>query len=376
MNIFNKTIKLDTTVFNNSSLKSFTFLFCPFENKKIPIRCMKTMKGQNLFIETVRQERLSQHISKCFDVMFSTPIKSKTEFLDRVVKYSQNETLGENISKQSMLKGMFPRFSTRKEDIILAMKNHDPNCISNKLHISNLKEKSDVRFLVETKTASEFSNTSDTIKKIVMNSENPSTATINPSGSNKYPDITININSSQYPIDIKSGNNRDNIFGATLAEIPYCENGKVYNIMNNDLSLDKIQEQRIAAFERENLLFLLHESVKNIYNSPSIEIIQKNILIQEEFYKYMSVNPNQKLSLFYGSVIKNHLGLNYNFHKRLSPFINDRIFDSKDHFYTFMRKAKQIYNEEVSDIIINIRKSQAFWMGTGFEKIADDIFEN
>ena len=40
-----------------------------------------------------------------------------------------------------------------------------------------------------------------------------------------------------------------------------------------------------------------------------------------------------------------------------------------------MAKAIKIYNDEINNnIIANIEKSKGFWMGTGFEHIANDIF--
>lgn len=57
------------------------------------------------------------------------------------------------------------------------------------------------------------------------------------------------------------------------------------------------------------------------------------------------------------------------------PYIHDRIFDNTKEFHKFIRVAIKIYNEEVFSIAENVEKSKVFWMGTGFEHIADDLFK-
>lgn len=335
------------------------------------VRSMKSMcNAQNFLSDVSRQERLSYHIAQSLTTIFAKPITNKFQFLDRTTKYCYDNTLGENITKQSILKGIFPRVSDTKINMYAAIKNDNGDHLSNKVLVSNPQEKTDFRFLVEFKTAVEFSKTSPSIKEIVLNSEKPSQAIINPTGSNKFPDVTVNINNFTRAMDVKSGDNKNNVFANILAEIPYTENGQLYIIMNKDLSLETIQNIRSNA----QPLKLLQTMIKDINHLPNIELIQKNILIQEELFKYIASNPNLKLSFYYGTIVKNSLGLHFNFHKRLSPFMNDQIFDNKQAFQKFFITAIKIYHEEVEEIFDNIKNSKEFWMGTGFEHIANDIF--
>jgi hypothetical protein len=58
----------------------------------------------------------------------------------------------------------------------------------------------------------------------------------------------------------------------------------------------------------------------------------------------------------------------------LTPYITEQIFTNKKEFQLFAIKAIKIYNEEIKEIASNIQNSKEFWMGTGFEQIADDLF--
>jgi hypothetical protein len=188
-------------------------------------RNMKSMSknANSLFNNIAHKERVSGHIQEYIGTMFKEPLKNKKDILDRNANYFCNNTLGENICKQTISKGFFPRYTAKKEDILLAIRNNAGNRLSGKLSVNSSKENSDFRFFNETLTASQFAETSPSIKQIIMNSENVNVAVIAPSGSNKFPDVTVNINGNFVMKDIKSGNKIDAIFSDVLAEIPYNE---------------------------------------------------------------------------------------------------------------------------------------------------------
>lgn len=108
----------------------------------------------------------------------------------------------------------------------VVINNDNINHLFLKIHILNPQEKSDFRFILEPKPGSSFAKTSDSIKTLIMNSENTSTTIINPSRSNKFPDVTSVINNFTYRVDIKAGDNKnhlaafkENLFDIQLEQI-------------------------------------------------------------------------------------------------------------------------------------------------------------
>jgi len=199
-------------------------------------------------------------------------------------------------------------------------------------------------------------------------------AIIAPLGSNKFPDVTININGNSVMKDLKSGNNLEAIFRGVLAEIPYNNDHSLYTIMNKGTSLEEIQEKRfnyLKQYKEYQEISLKITDIKNIINITEIE---KNVLIQEELFKLVASKANLNISFYYGKIIDPNVCLNLKFYNKLSPLINDRIFDNKVNFQRFLGKAIKFYQEEVDNVYINIQQSKIFWQGSGFEKIADDLF--
>jgi hypothetical protein len=60
-------------------------------------------------------------LSKVFSI-FHEPIKNKEAFLQNSLKYFNDSSLGENACKQTIMKGMFSRFSTKKEDMVVVLR--------------------------------------------------------------------------------------------------------------------------------------------------------------------------------------------------------------------------------------------------------------
>lgn len=115
------------------------------------------------------------------------------------------------------MKGTFSQFSKTKANIIASIKNNNSNSLSLKVKFATISDKTDIRFFPEVLTVSTFLKTSPNIALITMNSENSSTATIISKGTNKYPDITLNIHNNIINRDIKSSDNMDKPFSGVLA---------------------------------------------------------------------------------------------------------------------------------------------------------------
>jgi hypothetical protein len=321
-----------------------------FTSYTIIIRGMKRLAdNSSKLLVNQRSERLTYPLDNVFN-MFKESIKHKEDFLQKTYEYFNNPFLGENAFKQTVMKGMFPRFSTKKEDIVSVARQHKE--LSSKITFDNLTEKTDIRFFPEVKTASMFAETSSLITEIRMNSEKPNVSTVSVSKGNFYKDtrITLNVNNQDIFIerDIKAGNNMTKPFSGLLAEIPYNERGELYTITNEGYSLEHLQKNRLEqlATYKKDLSDDIHVKYKEYFdrieniNKTEMDIFKKNILIQEELFymlsiKELKINP----SFYYAITIKEGLLLNKNFHTRLSPYINDRIFDNTKEFHKFMTVA-------------------------------------
>ena len=67
-----------------------------------------------------------------------------------------------------------------------------------------------------------------------VNTTANSTASVKFNPSNKNPAITIDLITSPGILrDIKTGGNANKVFGGILAEIPYCENGAQYTVIDS-----------------------------------------------------------------------------------------------------------------------------------------------
>jgi hypothetical protein len=345
----------------------------------ITTRGMKTLaKGSTILHNAKNTERLSLQVQSLCEIIGTN---NKANFISNCNRFANLPVIGENSTTQALLKGTYSRWSEKKSEIFNIMK----STISHKVDIADLSERTDMRFMFEAKTASRFSNTSESIRKVTMQNEKPSLATI---GNNKNPDICLTLNhNGSVLLDIKAGNNLDNVFRNLLAEINYTTDNRLYTVTNSkSISLKDIQQRRLAYIQNfadreksEELKFQYSDIIHNIeaiIKTTDSDLI-KNILIQEEIFRSLSnkVLINHKPSFYYGHVVnENSLLLNVAFHKRLAEQMNNDMFSSKDKFTKFMSIAIKIYSEEVQNIIPNIERNKDFWQGTGFENIANDLF--
>lgn len=98
-----------------------------------------------------------------------------------------------------------------------------------------------------------------------------------------------------------------------------------------------------------------------------VAIIAVNYLIQDGLLHCIALNVLQKQPSFFASHKVSLIEFNVKYYQQLEPYINSSIFDNKENFNKFMSKAIGIYYND------NINNN--FWKGTGFENIADDIWE-
>jgi hypothetical protein len=166
---------------------------------------MKRITNVNLLSNPQRQTYLSYNIHRIFEILYSSNITTTSDYLDRLVQIYNVSS--ENITIQSLLVGINPRFSTKKENYYSVYKPH----LSSKIEIQQLKDKTGVSFLNEMTIANKYSNTSEYIQKVMLNSENNSVITSTRSGRNLYTDLTVNYKIDNDIVsllkDIKSGNN-------------------------------------------------------------------------------------------------------------------------------------------------------------------------
>lgn len=104
--------------------------------------------------------------------------------------------------------------------------------------------------------------------------------------------------------------------------------------------------------------------------------IQYNLLLQEELYKALSIPALRKINMsyYYGILVKEY-ETNPEFVKRLQPYINNHIFDSKKNINAFLAKAAVIYHETVRPIIPYMESTRGTtWEVTFLDDIKDDIF--
>jgi len=349
-------------------------------------RSMKRMVNTTT-LKDVQIYRLAQHTQQLINSHFDKTITNKINLLEGSVDYITYPSLGENITKQTFDKGLFPRVSYARGSIQAALNNAKVSTRSSKVKIENIMEKADVRWITEKITADRFGESSEFIQEIVMKSEKPNkssvTAIIAKAQTGQMmadTKITLNIDNNKIDLlrDIKAGNNAKEPFSGVLAEIPYINNDEMYFIINESFDLKRLQNSRQITIEaittsREDLKDL-REKFRAI-NNLQITEIDKNRIIQELLFQQISRHEVLlKASFYYHFKVREFTTLNSEFFDKLKPHINNNIFDNKKSYNEFMKTAIKVYCDTVQDISRNIQNSKSFWMGTGFEEIADDLF--
>lgn len=158
-------------------------------------------------------------------------------------------------------------------------------------------------------TADRLANTSNLIKKVIMNYEDPSKIVIANTSGNVNKDITIHLknNNDIYSKmkDIKAGNNADNAFSDIVSSVPYTSNLENYTVINDKpINLGKVQAIRREYFKKLKDMEKCPASLREIstkiqyLNELPTDIIQKNIIIQEEMFKTISAGISNWISFF------------------------------------------------------------------------------
>lgn len=344
--------------------------------KKVTQRIIKSNSFGNsspqLLDNFLNQQRFAAHIQTFLESLFSTPIKSKQNLLDRNVNYFINNNVGEFITKQTISKSFFPRISYPKQDQIAAINAFDHNVISPKIVAVNADEKSDSRFLNEILIASKFCEQSELIDQLIMNSESTLNKIVTKTSTNKNADVTINIKGTLINRDIKSGNNMNYVKRSIIGPISYTNDNKPYAILNNPLDLKNINQERIQLFD---FVTPFQEELNFIYKDKDLDFIQKNLLIQEKCLAFVKNNPDCTVS-FYVVVKVNEFGFNQNFFLKIQNRLNNNMFDNKKNSQDNIAYYINSYDQTIAPIMNNIEKSKEILKNTGFESVLDVLFHN
>lgn len=346
----------------------------------IHIRLIKrTMKKmvQSTIESPGRKEALINNVYSFIKEVFDKPITSKNDIVIRVSKYFLDPFTGENITKQTLSKGFFPRLSVSKKDFISAIKEIDPAFDTSKVIIDSPWEKSDFRFLAEYITTVRWVKSTPLIESVIMNSETP-----NKVFSEKKPDLTVTIkNKAPFSLDIKSGNNMYNVSKGFLGEIPYYETGKPYLINNNTASSDAIctlstiQEERLRyiQLQKDPEIDNLHKKIMHINQIKDLNIFAKNLEIQNEILNFLSSIPESRLrfSFYYGHVVRNNPMINHRISNKISMLLTNNSFklDTKKQLQGLLIEILSIYDKEYNILNKQPKLGSDIWFGTGFGDI-------
>lgn len=177
-------------------------------------------------------------------------------------------------------------------------------------------------------------------------------------------------------------------FTRVIGNIWLKEDKKPFAITNNEISLAQIQASRLHVL-KNYLKYnsdLLDKNQIEVFNgffdefkcilSLDISDVKKNAIIQEALLKILVYNlPNLNASFYVISQMEN-FKFNPLFEERLAVYIKPDIFNNYENFHKFMHNAINIYQNAFEiDLIRNIENSKGtFWAGTGFENIANDVF--
>ena len=334
-------------------------------------------------LESPQKKSIAQYTEQFIKNNFTEPLEDAEKILHNNVNFFGEPSLGESILQQSLVKGTFSRLSFKRGIIEKEMRPH----ISNKIEVAEPNSKADFRFIGEIRTADRLANTSNIIEKVIMNFEDPTKVIKNkPVSNNVNKDVTLKyqIENRQYSMqgDIKAGNNANNPFSNVIASIPLRENMENYFVINdNQISLFHIQQVRMEQFAILNKQYKSSSPFAEVWkqmeylNELPINQIHKNILMQEQIFKAMSLGLNIGAPSFYATFIVPHSYMMHEkFLSKLEPHINANIFDNKKNFNVFMQQAFLAYNETVQQIARNVKANRNLLKESGLEDISNDIF--
>lgn len=318
--------------------------------------------------DIIQAKNIAKNIIHFCELTLDTKYVNKPQFLHAIGNYISR--VSPDIMKQKILRNTFPKTSISKEEGINLLKDTDRN-FSSKIIVENTQEKTNLPFLVEAHTTSNFVKTSEAIQSARLNSEQTKPGEI-------AWDLDLCINGLHKKCDIKAGNNMGSVFKKYLGQIAYTEDSSVYKTLNNDFSLNDVQEKRLAFLESRTTQ--LHECIKKIDNENK-DIFIKNVLIQEELFKFLHTHPEIKLgpSFYYGINVPNELcSKPITLIENITQVIlkNPNFLNgNRKEFCDVMREIIKTYDSECEGIISNIENSKAVWMGSGLEMISDNLFK-
>lgn len=352
-----------------------TYLIVPLKFT-VSTRFMRKMV-QKVLTEN-QKKGIAQTVKSFIENNFTGEKVKREDILIRNIEFFKDPTCPEPILNQTIAKAIFSRMSWTKGLIAKTMG------ISNQIVVADPKEKSDVRFVVEIAIADQLAKQQGSIQNIIMNSEKPNNMTaIISKGGNKYKDITVNLKiNSVFELDIKSGNNAQEMLGGLLGNIRITENGTPYYILcDKPVTIERLQNTRMDYLNdisklTANDVALQRTStvIRNIHNDLSLDVIQRNIEIQEHLFQLMSNNLLRQQPSFYVIGRVTQAEVQAEFYRRLEPHINSEIFHNKQNANKFIGHAIVAYNDTIQNIVRNIKQKDA-WEGTGFAEIAEELFK-
>jgi hypothetical protein len=368
----------------------------------IQVRFMKRLV-KDIVLTPIQKKYIAQGTELFLSCIFSTPFRTKDEFILRVWRYVEHCGLGEDLFKQTLLKGFFSKLTFSKEQIAFFAKKHDS---LNKVILEDKNEIVDVRNFLEYSTMQKFANSSQQIQSLTSLNESPkilnkkkkiqtdAEETLQKSKGTQQSlyDAKVTVETIhgniEYSCDIKAGNNMFEPFTRVIGNIWLKEDKKPFAITNNEISLAQIQASRLHVL-KNYLKYnsdLLDKNQIEVFNgffdefkcllSLDISDVKKNAIIQEALLKILVYNlPNLNASFYVISQMEN-FKFNPLFEERLAVYIKPDIFNNYENFHKFMHNAINIYQNAFEiDLIRNIENSKGtFWAGTGFENIANDVF--
>lgn len=322
--------------------------------------------------------------------IFSNKITTRDDLLHAHIPYFYNKTLPETVVKQTLAKAHFPRWSEQKNTIVSVAKKYIP--ISEKLVLEKPAEKTDFRGFGELFLASDLATTYEEIKKLTLNTENPTkpigmTVTVLVTSKNSRPDFTICLNNQiNFMLDAKSGNNANHPFSGIAASVPYTKDMKPYYVLNDKtVILSEIQRHRRNAFnlsDHPNSGCLISDEISHyihfVVNLDNLDDVVKNKLIQQKMFSSLTSEmiSKKKPSFFHGFIKGDSPELNIKFYEQLESHITANIFDSKEKSFKYIQEATKSYHENVQSITEKLKHLNNGGFGdTGFNNIDISAFK-
>jgi len=107
--------------FRSLGIHSFFTVSCTVKwtVKRVPVfvlPCILNSQMRRIGNNLINPQRLSEHLQCAIEKMFEVPLKNKEEFIEKTGNCFQDNRIGENSIKQTIVKGLFPSIFHAKVD--------------------------------------------------------------------------------------------------------------------------------------------------------------------------------------------------------------------------------------------------------------------